>query len=164
MKPLVDATFIVPQGIDHPEFRVRPLSEAHASLDFEAVMVSKPRLGSVFSGPWPEDVNSFDDNLRDIREHIEEAQRRVGFSFTVLNHDESRCLGCIYIYPSHKQGYDAAVYFWVHVDVMDTEFESTFGNFVHQWIQSEWPFHAAAFPGRDIPWKNWLSLPERSLT
>jgi hypothetical protein len=41
---------------------------------------------------------SLDENLRDLRRHADDFQRRVGFTYTVLD-DEDRVIGCVYIYP-----------------------------------------------------------------
>lgn len=161
MKPLVAPQFKVPLGAETPFFCIKPLSEEFAELDFQAVMASKARLGRIFSGAWPNDVHSREDNLRDIREHVEDARKRIGFTYTVLSLDEVRCWGCIYIYPSSKQGFDAAVHYWVHIELMESLFEKHFSEFVDGWIKSTWPFERVAYPGRTLSWESWRNLPPK---
>jgi hypothetical protein len=51
--------------------------------------------------------------------------------------------------------HDAEIHYWVRDSVKIEGIEDELGAFVHQWIQHEWPFQNPAYPGRDIPWKQW---------
>jgi hypothetical protein len=37
---------------------------------------------------------------------------RTSFAYTVVNPSESLVLGCVYIDPTRKRGYDAVIYLW----------------------------------------------------
>lgn len=157
MSSFVSKHFIVPKAIDKEDFCLRVLSPEYADLDYKAVIESKSRLGNVFSQTWPEVITSPKKNLEYIKQDYEDFKKRLGFSYIVLNPGLNRSLGCAYIFPSIFEGYEAAVYFWVHIQLMDTDFEKNFESFLKKWVQTKWPFHAVAYPGRDIPWNEWLS-------
>jgi hypothetical protein len=162
MFTFVPEYFIVPTEINQEYFCLRVLSPEYADLDYNAVIESKSRLGNVFSEAWPEVVTSPIQNLEHIKQDYEDFQNRLGFSYIILNRDLNRSLGCAYIFPSIFEGYEAAVYFWVHIQLMDTDFEKNFESFLKNWIQSEWPFSKVAYPGRDIAWNEWLSRTKKT--
>jgi hypothetical protein len=92
-------------------------------------MTSIDHLQGAF-GPhstWPTEELKLEQNLIDLGWHHKEFQRRNSFAYTVMNSDESRCLGCVYIDPSYKTGYDAIVYLWVRksVDYIYNEYDRT---------------------------------------
>jgi hypothetical protein len=72
--------------------------------------------------------------------------------------DEAVCLGCCYIYPSEKSGYDAKAYWWVRTSAVAGGLDEKLGAAFHQWLSSAWPFKRVAFPGRDIAWDAWSSF------
>ena len=52
-------------------------------------------------------------NLIDLGWHEKEFQNRSSFAYTVVTHDESRVLGCVYFYPTDKADFDVEVFLWV---------------------------------------------------
>ncbi len=84
-----------------------------------------------------------------------EFETRSSFAYTVMNPDENECLGCVYIYPTEKPGFDAKVYAWVRKSEFDKGLDSILFNTVKQWIAREWPFKNVAYPGREIDWATW---------
>jgi len=158
--PIVSPSFKVPLTHCEPGFLITILSEKYAALDYDAIIESKPRLGNVFSGIWPEDVINREINLEHINAHYQDYQNRCGYTYTVLSLDYLKCLGCIYIYPSLKAGFDIMVHYWVHISLMDTEFEARFTTFIQGWLNVVWPFKSVAYPGRLLSWEDWLALPD----
>jgi hypothetical protein len=77
-----------------------------------------------------------------------------------MNPSESRCLGCVYIDPTRKRGYDAEVYLWVRESELEKGLDPVLFQAVKQWIAKEWPFKTVAFPGREVDWETWEALPE----
>mmetsp|Transcript_23888 Transcript_23888/g.66396 ORF Transcript_23888/g.66396 Transcript_23888/m.66396 type:complete len:230 (-) Transcript_23888:157-846(-) len=72
-------------------------------------------------------------------------------------------LGCVYIFPSTKQGYDAAVYMWVVGSEQESGLEVRVQQAVDRWLHSDaWPCEKAAFPGTAPAWEEWEALPWRS--
>ena len=102
-RPFVPADFDVPEGLETPRFRLRMLTVNDVDRDFEAVMASKEHLHDIWGPGWPEGLTR-EQNLIDLGWHQKEFQRRSSFAYTVVAPDESRVLGCVYIYPSRRAG------------------------------------------------------------
>jgi hypothetical protein len=80
--------------------------------------------------------------------------------------DESKCLGCLYVMPSQKAGYDAEVIYWVRshepAPAGCSSLDEHLGKALREWLASpSWPFKPGkiAFPGREQPWDMWMALP-----
>src|SRR5580658_2363406 len=153
MQPFVPTDFVVPLRVEHPQFILRPLVISDVVKDYDAVMTSVDHLQGVF-GPrsdWPSTKLSLEQDLIDLGWHHKEFQRRTSFAYTMMNPDESQCLGCVYIYPSAYDGYDAEAYCWVrasHVNKLDQPLFDTFKS----WLHDSWPFKRVIFPGREPTW------------
>lgn len=89
----------VPAGPRTGEFTLRMLRESDVALDYDAVMASRDLLHLRSGGRWPRDGFTLEENLADLRMHEREFHERTSFTYTVMNPDESECLGCVYIYP-----------------------------------------------------------------
>jgi hypothetical protein len=72
-----------------------------------------------------------------------------------MSPDESQCLGCVYIVPSAKAGYDTEVYLWVRKSAYEQGMDSRLYKLIKDWIGKEWPFEKVAYPGREISWEDW---------
>jgi len=69
--------------------------------DYDAVMSSLNHLQGIF-GPnstWPEADLTLEQDLIDLGWHQKEFQIRSSFAYTVVSPDETRVLGCLYIFP-----------------------------------------------------------------
>lgn len=159
-RTLVPDTFDVPERLDGPGYHLRMLSVGDLAKDYEAVVESTRRLIGLF-GPdsaWPEGVTK-DEDLIDLAWHQREFTIRHSFAYTVMAADESRCLGCVYIFPSDRRGYDAKVFYWVRSGPEAEAREHDLGQRVRNWLATRWPFGAVAYPGRDQGWADWQALP-----
>jgi len=153
--------FAASAGFEHRDFRVRPLTIRDAELDFEAVTASCEHLWSLFGEAWgwpPEDLDLEQDTI-DVAWHQKEAQLTRSYAYAVVSHDESKVLGCIYLDPPTRQGYDAEAFWWGRSDQPGLEEE--IGAAAREWIASHWPFERVAFPGRVEPWEEYRALPAR---
>jgi hypothetical protein len=74
--------------------------------------------------------------------------------------DEGRLLGCVYVDPPTKQGYDAEVFWWARHDELASGLEEELGAAARAWVEREWPFERVAFPGRVQPWGEYDALPD----
>ncbi|MDP1616230.1 hypothetical protein [Phenylobacterium sp.] len=153
--PFVPSDFEIPRRLEHAEFRLRPLTIHDVVKDYAAVMTSLDRLAGVF-GPgndWPRADMTLEEDLVDLGWHQGEFERRTSFAFTMMSPDESQCLGCAYIYPASRPGYDAKAYCWVRASAahLDAPLYEAF----RAWLASDWPFERTAFPGRDVSWADW---------
>jgi len=159
--PFVATAFDVPAVLETKHFRLRMLTVGDVVKDYDAVISSAEHLRSVWPGSsWPAGL-TLEQNLIDLGWHQKEFQRRRSFAYTVVELDESRVIGCVYINPSRKAGYDAVVYLWTRppdqTDVID---EDTLQTAVRSWLKDEWPFKSAVFPGTDISWEDWEEVDE----
>ncbi len=89
----------VPAGLRTDEFVLRMLAATDVALDYDAVMASSDILHLRSGGSWPRDGFSLAENLADLQEHEADFYARRGFTYTIMNPDETQCLGCLYIYP-----------------------------------------------------------------
>jgi hypothetical protein len=158
-QPLVPLDFAVPERLDGDGYHLRMLSIDDVEKDFEAVVASADRIRGLLdpSSSWPEGLTLRED-LIDLAWHHREFTIRHSFAYTVMSRDESRCLGCFYIFPSNTPVYEAVAFFWVRsgagADQRDEELEGR----LRAWLKTSWPFKRVAFPGRDIAWEDWKLL------
>jgi hypothetical protein len=158
---LVDPSFVVPDHVETDTFRLRMLTIHDVIKDYDAVMSSVERLTTVFGDDsgWPRNL-TLEQDLIDLAWHHKEFQRRSSFAYTVMSLDEQICLGCVYIMPPYRgklndSKYDAAVFLWVRDSAYDAGMDAQLFQFTKHWIAEVWPFRAAAYPGREIPWDEW---------
>jgi len=155
------ADFTVPRLHETDDFRIRPLTVNDLIKDYDAVMTSREHLRGVF-GPatrWPADDMSLTENLADLGWHEVEFRRRSSFAYVVMSPDEELELGCIYLDPSEKSGYDAVAYYWVRTSAHEQGMEPMLGRVLDEWLREAWPFKNVAFPGRKLSWQEWAALP-----
>ena len=156
-RPLVPAAFQVPARLDAPGFHLRMLAVADLIKDYDAVMSSAEHLQGVMdpTDPWPRGM-TLEEDLVDLGWHQREFTLRHSFAYTVMSPDESVCLGCCYLYPSDRPGYDAMAFYWVRASEAQTGLDTRLGQAFRTWLATSWPFRQIAFPGRDIPWSEWM--------
>ena len=150
MKKLVPDNFEIPEKLQTDKFRLRMLTVDDVDKDYEAVMSSIEHLQGIFGEriDWPSPNLTKKQDLIDLGWHQKEFQRRTSFAYTVMKPDEKECLGCMYIFPTDKQGYDADVFMWVTKKEYDNGLDSMLFDTVKSWIKKDWPFKKVAYPGR----------------
>lgn len=150
--PFVPESFDVPEQLETDSFRIRMLSIHDAVKDYDAVMSSLEYLQGLFlaAWDWPRDDLSLEQNLIDLAWHQKEFQRRSSFAYTVVTLDESRVIGCVYIVPCDKGGYDAEVTMWARSDMIASGLDADLYNTVRSWLADDWPFERIAYPGREM--------------
>ena len=113
-RALVPPEFVVPDGLACGTYHLRMLSIHDVTKDFEAVIASRERVAGLLDpeSSWPQGLTPEED-LIDLAWHQREFTLRHSFAYTVMAIDESRCLGCVYIFPSNAPAFDAAAFYWV---------------------------------------------------
>jgi RimJ/RimL family protein N-acetyltransferase len=157
--PFVPADFDVPEVFETERFRLRMLTVNDVVKDFDAVITSTEHLRKVWEGEWPKGL-TLEQNLIDLGWHQKEFQRRRSFAYTVVAHDESRVLGCVYLYPTRKKGYEAEVYYWARQSELASGLETELEVALKGWLAEKWPFKSAAFPGKDMSLAEWQAIEE----
>ncbi len=158
-RPFVDRDFVVPQQLEADEFTLRMLTVNDVVKDFDAVVSSAEHLKAIWpDSNWPDGL-TLEQNLIDLGWHQKEFQRRRSFAYTVVTPDETRVIGCVYIVPTRKRGYDAEVYLWARESAIGSPPDAKLYDAVEEWLEERWPFENVAFPGREIDWDVWDSVP-----
>jgi hypothetical protein len=99
---------LVPVELRTGEFLLRPLRAADVALDYEAVMATQEILRRDNGGRWPRPDFTLEENLADLQGHEADFEARRGFTYTVMDPTEIRCLGCVYAYPTVDKDGDGA--------------------------------------------------------
>src|ERR1041384_8242428 len=108
--PFVPKEFKIPEKLETQEFRLRMLTVNDVVKDYDAVMTSVQHLRSIWpSGTWPEGL-TLEQDFIDLGWHQKEFQRRTSFAYTVVTPSESKVVGCVYINPTPKHGFDARLF------------------------------------------------------
>lgn len=148
---------VVPETLQTEEFLVRPLRATDVELDYDAVITSRAELFLRSAGSWPREGFTLEENLADLIRHEQEHLTRVAFTYTVMNPEESQCLGCLYINPlrlllqraalsaEHVPAESAYVTFWVRQSSLQDNLDKRLLQSLVQWFQTEWAFSQVAF-------------------
>jgi hypothetical protein len=145
---LVPDDFEVPSGLRSELFVLEPLGAEHNESDHAAWMSSIEHIRATpgWAGrDWPTPM-SLDRNLGDLVEHAADFQARRGFTYTVLDPVGGEVIGCLYLYPPKREGYDVDVRSWVRSDraALDGPLYRT----VVAWLGVCWPFAAPDYAAR----------------
>ena len=149
-----------PYDIKEDNFIIRKLTVDEVEKDFNALMSSKESLRQVFGldDPWPADDMTIEDNYKDLKMHQDEFDSREGFAYTVVNKEDTECIGCLYIWPWSHGTYDSLAFYWVTDKVKENGFEEELGTYFDKWLKSFWSFKNTLYPGRNITLKEWEQL------
>jgi len=143
----------ISSGFETDRLRVRQLTIHDAIKDYDAVMTSRAELWDMF-GPgsgWPADTLTLEQDIIDLAWHQKEFDIRGSFTYAVMSLDESRTLGCVYLFPPARADRDADVYYWVRSSELATGLEGHLSEHLRRWLASSWPFGRVAYPGRGDP-------------
>jgi hypothetical protein len=159
----------LPEGYDHPMWvdlpsgvHLRPIRATDVDIDYPAVMGSQARLWTIFGAAWgwPPASMTYQHDAEDLARHEREIAEHASFNYALLDSEETRLLGCVYIDPPERQGADADISWWVVDEFAETALDRELAGFVASWIKSAWPFESPRLIGRDISMSAWLDLPE----
>jgi hypothetical protein len=137
---LVPDDFEVPAGLRTAEFALEPLGVRHNELDYAAWTSSMEHIRQTPGFPgwsWPKPM-SLEENAADLARHERDFADRLGFTYTVLDAATSDVIGCLYLYPAKRDGYDVDVRSWVRADRADLD--KPLFELVSGWLADTWPF------------------------
>jgi len=159
VKLVVPENFVVPAVLKTDKIFARCLTVNDVVKDYDAVITSINHLRKTKPfGPgsdWPGSDLTLEQDLIDLGWHQKEFQNRTSFAYTVMSLDEKLCLGCLYIYPSDRSGFDCKIIMWVRESEVDKGLDVHLFEAVKKWINEFWPFRNPGYPGREIDWKEW---------
>ena len=150
-------SFSPPTLVKEPGFMLKPLGPELVDVDYAAYMSSIDHLQATFSrsASWPHANLSMDDAMLDMQTEQRRFEQRESFAYAVLSLYGETELGCVYVYPSNKVGFDAVVRLWVTQEQYDLGFDEELYRWTEGWVQSAWPFQRPGFPGRAVSWDEW---------
>ncbi len=147
--PIVPDDFVVPLTLEGPGFRLEPLTVAHNEEDFAAWYGSRAHIHATpgFAGrSWPVDDYSLELNEADLAEHERDFAARIGFTYTVLDAGSGVVIGCLYLYPPKREGYDVDARSWVVKS--KAALDKPLYTAVVEWIAADWPFTSVDYAAR----------------
>lgn len=152
---LVPSDFVPPTLIKD-DYLARKLTAKDVYLDFIAVKSSEDIIKQTRGGSWPDSTLTFEDDLIDLAWHQREFENLSSFAYTIMSKDQTKCLGCIYIYPmgfrSQVEGdYDADVSWWITEEMYKSGRYTEVSNDIKQWIEKFWPFKKVFYSNKVLP-------------
>jgi len=160
-KKFVPEDFQVPEKLETEKFRLRMLSVDDVEKDYDAVMSSREHLNPNNEKSWPRESMTMEDNLNDLTRHQEEFLKRDAFAYTVMNLDESQCLGCVYLYPSDIEEFDSEIFMWVRSSELANGLDELLFKTVSKWTDEVWPFENVVYPGRSMSMEDWNNMAKK---
>jgi len=147
------ASAVVPEELRTDQLLLRPLRASDVELDYDAVMSSAEQLRRWSQSGWPADDFTLAQNLDDLQRHEREHIERKAFTFTVLNPQRTRCLGCVYIMPVWPEvahlcagaAYAADVGFWVRTAELANDLDKHLLATLREWFTTAWAFDCVIF-------------------
>ncbi len=141
-------------GFEHPQrvelptgHHLRPIAAEDVDLDYPAVMGSRDRLWAQYGDAWgwPPATMTHEQDREDLARHAREADAHQTFNYAVLDAQETRLLGCVYINPPSEldpPGADAVTSWWVVDDQVGTDLDTALSVFVPRWLREVWGFRS----------------------
>jgi hypothetical protein len=138
----------IPAGFETERLRVRPLTIHDAVKDFDAVMSSRTELVGLFAGSdWPRSDMGLEQDMIDLAWHQKEFQIGSSYTYTVVSLDETRVLGCVYLFPPADPQHQADVTFWVRSDLLSSGVKVHLNKELRAWLKTCWGFERPKVSG-----------------
>jgi RimJ/RimL family protein N-acetyltransferase len=147
-----------PSGLETREFILRPIRASDAELDYEAVMESREFLRKWEQSTWPEDDFTLEANRQDMLKLERRHASGGSFTYTVMNLDQTECLGCVYVFSPEASWFsdahvlalgadewsdsDAMIFFWVRKSRLSQGMDRSLLDSLLTWFEREWSFDA----------------------
>lgn len=148
-------------GLRTDEFVLRPIVEADAASDHDAVMESREFLRIWEQSTWPEEDFTVEANRDDMVKMEQRHLDNYAFGYTMQTPDESACLGCVYVMPADAKGYAdvvvdevgsmrwadcrATVSFWVRSSRLADGLDGRLLAGLVRWFADEWRLDGVVF-------------------
>lgn len=139
-RSFVPDVFEPPRRLETADFLLEPLGPEHNDADYAAWTSSMDHIAATpgFSGrSWPRPMTP-EENRADLERHARDFEERSGFTYTVRDPGDGAVFGCVYVYPSDDEAYDAHVSSWVTAD--RAALDGALRAVVRDWLRDDWPF------------------------
>ncbi len=151
----------VPAELRTDELALRPIVVDDAELDYAALMETREYLRLWRQSTWPEDDFTVEANRVDLIDMEERHAAHRAYSYTVLDPGATRCLGCVYVFPTSAtflakstvtavgndewSDVDAVVFFWVRLPEMETGMDKRLLAELRTWFAQVWKFEKTVY-------------------
>jgi len=149
------------KSMENALFTIRPVTLDDVQLDYEAVMESREFLRLWEQSTWPEDDFTVEANRDDIEKMVGWFEDGYAFGYTVMNPDETECLGCVYVFAPDARMYEGAevtqvgdlawsdveatVYFWARKSAVERGHDRDLLDVIRPWCRDDWAFGPHVF-------------------
>jgi hypothetical protein len=156
-----DVNAPVPAGLRTDRFFLRPIVAGDAEADYGAVMETREYLRLWEQSTWPEDDFTVEANRKDLVDLEQRHGERRAFTYTVLDPDGTKCLGCVYVFPTSATflakstvtpvgaddwaDVDAVIFFWARLSGLETGLDEELLAALRAWFTEEWKFERAVY-------------------
>ena len=153
MTDTTDSRTWLPDDFVHPErvelvdgYHLRPIRADDVDIDYPAVMGSRERLWQIYGEDWgwPPATMTYEADRDDLARHEREIAAHETFNYAILDADETRLVGCVYIDPHDT--HDAESSWWVVDELVGSSLEKELDAFVPHWLRTTWGFGDVHFP------------------
>lgn len=159
--PFTESTEPVPPELRTDEFFLRPIVVGDTEKDYAAVMETREPLRLWRQSTWPEDEFTVEENRKDVLDMEERHAAHRAFNYTVLDPAGTRCVGCVYVFPTSATflakatvtpvaddswaDVDAVVFFWARLPEMEKGMDERLLAALRTWFRDEWKFSKTAY-------------------
>lgn len=159
--PFTDSTEPFPAELRTDEFTLRPIVADDAEMDHAAVMDTREHLRLWRQSTWPEDDFTVEANREDLIDLEERHAAHRAFTYTVLEPGGTRCLGCVYVFPTSAtfltrstvipvgeddwEDVDAVVFFWVRSSRTESGMDERLLSALRAWFHEVWSLEKTVY-------------------
>lgn len=159
--PFTDSTEPVHAELKTEEFVLRPIVADDTEMDYAAVMETREYLRLWRQSTWPEDDFTVEANRKDLIDLEQRHAAHRAFTYTVLDPAGTRCLGCVYVFPTSATflakstvtpvgddewvDVDAVIFFWVRPSQMASGMDKRLLAALRAWFKDEWKLEKTVY-------------------
>ncbi|MFI5615155.1 hypothetical protein [Amycolatopsis sp. NPDC051903] len=152
--PFTDSTEPVPAELTTEGFSLRPIVAEDTELDYAAVMETREHLRLWRQTAWPEDDFTVEANRKDVVDLEQRHAAHRAFTYTVLDPAGTRCLGCVYVFPTSATflanctvipvgddewaDVDAVIFFWARLSQVESGMDERLLAALRAWFKDGW--------------------------
>lgn len=154
----LSAEFAAPKRLAFEDLEARAITRADLLDDVRGINASLELIRRTRGGRWPTEPVTEEGNFADLVWH--EVEFRDGSSLTYAAYaNESRYLGCCYLYPMGTRteltkellAHDVDVSWWVTPEAYADGYYLKLYRALHHWLAEEFPFDAPYYSNSEIP-------------
>lgn len=143
----------LPDGFAHPtridigrNHYFRPVALQDLDRDIAAVGGSWKRLRAIYGRfwGWPSSELSLERCRAELAQHVDEMRDAESYKYVIVDREETRVLGSIYIDQPDDAHHDAVVSWWVIDELVSTEFEASVDELIPDGLNETGPSPACA--------------------